>query len=94
MEILGIHGYKLTTVQQLTDSDHEARVSFCEFWLSKLKDDSDLENRIFWSDECLIRLGDPIDISNVRVYAKTNPHARVGRHYLRLGRMSWVAISS
>ena len=94
MKMVGARGYKLRTVQELSSLDCEARKHSCDFWISRLETDPELQDHIFWSDECLIRLGDPIDVSNVRVYATSNPRAVVETQNSRLGVMLWVAISS
>ena len=94
MKRLDFRGYKIRRVQELTSSDHTKRKRFCDDWISRLGADLGLQDQIFWSDECLIRLGDQIDISNVRIYAKSNPHALVETSNSRLGVMFLVAISS
>jgi len=78
----------------LGPKDPGRRKSFCDSWISKLNDDPGLEDRIFWSDECLIRLGDQIDMHNARIYAESNPQALAEIPNSRLGVMFWVAISS
>jgi hypothetical protein len=94
LAVLGIHGYRPQHVQELKPSDHVARKAFCESWISRLENDAGLEDRIFWSDECLIRIGDPIDLYNTRIYATSNPHAHVEIPNSRLGCHFWAGISS
>lgn len=77
----------------LSDEDKRNRVQFAHEMLEMKRQDPSFFSKIFWTDECNIRIGDPRSTSGIRFYSKTNPHFRFAVKHSRQGVMVWVAIS-
>lgn len=76
MKKLNFKPYRPTLIVQLNEDDFDRRSEFCETWLDKFDNDSDLVDRIFWSDEAKFSMNSIVNRHNCTYWARENPHLK------------------
>ena len=76
MESLNFKPYRPTLIVQLNEDDFNCRSEFCETWLDKFENDSDLVDRIFWSDEAKFSMNSTVNRHNCTYYGPEKIHIR------------------
>ena len=94
MEKLNFKPYRPTLIVQLNEDDFDRRSEFCETWLDKFDNDSDLVDRIFWSDEAKFSMNSTVNRHNCTYWARENPHLNFEVPNNQQGIMVWCGISS
>lgn len=82
--------WKLTTVQELKDTDLEKRLNFCNF---VNEHDEDWINNIVFSDEATFHLNGRVNLHNCYYYATENPHQIVEKPMKSKSVTIWAMIS-
>lgn len=94
MERLNFKPYRPTLIVQLNEDDFDCRSEFCEVWLDKFDKDSDLIDRIFWSDEAKFSMNSTVNRHNCTYWARENPHLNFEVPNNQQGTVVWCGISS
>ncbi|CAF3853183.1 unnamed protein product [Rotaria sp. Silwood1] len=81
-------------IMQLNEDELDRRSEFCETWLDKFDNDSDLVDRIFWSDEAKFSMNSTVNRHNCTYWARENPHLNFEVPNNQQGITVWCGISS
>ena len=94
MEKLNFKPDRPTLIVHLNEDDFDRRSEFCEIWLDKFENDSDLLDRIFWSDEAKFSMNSTVNQHNCTYWARENQHLNFEVPNNQQGIMVWCGISS
>lgn len=64
--------YKIKVVHHLHPGDSERRITFCRWYLNKVREDPDFGKRIIWSDESYISSAGIFNRQNTRYWSREN----------------------
>jgi len=70
MEKLNFKPYRPTLIVHLNEDDFDRRSEFCEIWLDKFENDSDLLDRMFWSDKAKFSMNSTVNRHNCTYWAR------------------------
>lgn len=84
--------YRAQLVQALTADDQVRRVSFCDKWLEMLKENSELSQRVLWSDESTFKLNGTVNRQNSIYWSESNPHLQLQVEQHSTGVCVWAGI--
>ncbi len=94
MDQLNFKPYRPTLIVHLNEDDFDRRSEFCEIWLDKFANDSDLLDRIFWSDEAKFSMNSTVNRHNCTYWARENPHFHFEVPNNQQGVTVWCGMSS
>ena len=92
---LRLKPYHIKLVHKLMEDDFDRRAEFCELFLSQLADETDLMDKIIWSDEAIFTLADTVNRHNCVYWDSENPNITKDVDNLGAERvMVWVGVWS
>jgi len=74
---LDLRCFRSQKVVELSDDDKDRRVEFCETWIQKFENETNLVDHIIWSDESQFRLDGVINTGNCTFWCNENPHVQI-----------------
>lgn len=88
-----MHPYRVTVTQQLLPVDIPRRIEYCQWFNENLRNDDNILDLTFFSDEAWFHLSGYINSQNYRTWATENPHTFVetALHPQKIG--VWIAMS-
>lgn len=75
------HPYKFQRVQHLRETDFEARVQFCEWFLLKSQEDENFTRHVIWTDESKFGKNGLFNRHNSHFWSDDNPRAVRQRNF-------------
>jgi hypothetical protein len=94
MNILHLKPYHSSVIVDLNESDFDRRSQFCEIWLEKFKNDPNLIDHIFWSDEARFDRNAVVNRHNCTYWSSENPHVKFKVSNTGQGIMVWCGLTS
>lgn len=91
---LDLYPYKMTTVHQLKESDHNSRIDYCNWFQNVLmREDEDILDVTYFTDEAWFHLSGYVNSQNSRIWSTKNPHEfkQIPLHDQKVG--VWCALS-
>jgi hypothetical protein len=85
------HPYKMQVVQELMESDYDARVKFCHSQLQKINEDPAFLDNLLFTDEAHFHLHGVLNKQNYRCWAYSNPHFSVDAPLHSPRTTAWIA---
>lgn len=84
----GLHPYHFSRLQELTPADFGPRVTFCEWYRSRMEEDASFGENVLWTDEASFT-----NLHNEHVWAHVNPHAASQSNFQHQWRINvWAGI--
>lgn len=68
------HPYKLHMAEHMSEDDPDRRMEFCEWVLSKLKEDANISTKILFTDEANFYVNGEVNWENLHYWNNGNPH--------------------
>ncbi len=91
---LKLFPYKVQLMQKLPESSFKKRLDFCNKMLEKIQSDSDLLNKIWFSDESHFYLDGHINKQNMRIWGSEKPEKIIEKSSHPQYVTVWCAISA
>jgi len=91
---LNLRPYRPPLVQQLNDDDPDRRIEFCEKLLMMAVEDSNIFDKIIWTDESIFKLNGHVNRHNSIYWASENPRIAIEKDFNVPGVSVWIGMSS